>query len=130
MTPEQVEHLKSIQRRVNSRLEEKYVRGQLEHGGNLWERDNLQDLGMEIIDMLTYFHCVEDVVLRANQLVRQMEQIVEDDIKYPHDKLNELNPIYKELRKLFPDYDKRTTCCIGLHAPNCDSTSNKTNPSV
>jgi len=140
MTIEQVEHLKSIQRRLNSRLEEKYVKGQLEHGGNLWERDNLKDLGMEIVDMLTYFHCVEDNILKIKKLTDLMYEGVREVIVAKNTQneprldsaIEILCSSLADITNLLPktDYDKRTTCCVGLHAPDSHASSDKTNSST
>jgi hypothetical protein len=60
LTYHQQEHLYSIIDRFSQRVHKKYVKGQAEHGGNLWEKQNFTSLIEEVIDMVTYLHCVED----------------------------------------------------------------------
>lgn len=57
MTPEQEFHLAKIQDLAINKIEIKYRRGQLEHGGNLWEKGDeflLNAAIEEAIDQVVY----------------------------------------------------------------------------
>jgi hypothetical protein len=55
MTPEREAHLQAIKDRICEKIDKKYRAGQAEHGGNLWEKDLLAELGLEITDLSIYF---------------------------------------------------------------------------
>lgn len=59
MTPDQHAHLDKITEDFTSALRTKYIRGQAEHGGNLWDRGCVNELGDEIVDLVTYYHCIK-----------------------------------------------------------------------
>ena len=71
MTPQQTAHLQRIKDLFCSDLDTKYARGQQEHGGNLWDRPCLTELGFEIVDLVTYFSVVRDnlVAIQANAVL-------------------------------------------------------------
>ena len=57
MTPEQEAHLASVIKTVGGMINQKYRKGQKEHGGNLFDlspRQLLQESIMESIDDITY----------------------------------------------------------------------------
>lgn len=55
MTPDQEEHLEFIQDEFADLVEDKYRKGQKEHGGNLWEKEGLLDMAIdEAIDQVVY----------------------------------------------------------------------------
>ena len=47
-------HLRYVVREAGRRIREKYIRGQKEHGGDLWTRDLLEEAINEGIDLLVY----------------------------------------------------------------------------
>ena len=71
MTPEQHAHLAEIQEDFIKASNAKYRRGQAEHGGNLWERPVVTDLGDEIIDLVIYYHTVRN---RINSIPRLVDE--------------------------------------------------------
>jgi hypothetical protein len=70
MTKLQHSHLEQIREDLSRALTLKYNRGQLEHGGNLWERQGIiSDLGDELIDAFAYYHCIKDRVAKVHSHV-------------------------------------------------------------
>ena len=59
MTQEQEAHLEDIISAVSSRIRHKYIRGQKEHGGNLWDRPALPEFKQEVTDLNTYLLTLE-----------------------------------------------------------------------
>lgn len=59
MNSQQSEHLNNIVNRVIVDIQTKYVKGQNEHGGNLWDRDVIIDAIQESIDQLTYVYTID-----------------------------------------------------------------------
>jgi hypothetical protein len=55
----QESHLQSILDKVRSGIDFKYRKGQQEHGGNLWDRDVIQDAIDESIDQITYAYTID-----------------------------------------------------------------------
>lgn len=87
MTPTQTAHLQQIEMDFVTALHAKYYRGQEEHGGNLWERDVLGELGDELVDAITYYHCVRDNfakiqahVIHARQLLSKGDYVQLEDV--------------------------------------------------
>lgn len=60
MTDDQTHHVRTIQTAIQLRIAAKYHRGQLEHGGNLWERPALPEIIDELTDLVSYVHCMEE----------------------------------------------------------------------
>lgn len=55
MTEKQNAHINNIVHHATARLINKYVKGQAEHGGNLWEKQGILDMAIdEAIDQVTY----------------------------------------------------------------------------
>lgn len=54
LTEEQHAHITGIIERFAYDAYEKYVAGQLEHGGNLWEKDVLKEARQETLDLVVY----------------------------------------------------------------------------
>lgn len=55
MSPEHERHLSRIIFKASELIEAKYRAGQKEHGGNLWEKDNLLDEAInEAVDLVVY----------------------------------------------------------------------------
>lgn len=48
------EHRESIVEEFSAAYREKYNRGQAEHGGNLWRKDNLSFAKEEVLDFASY----------------------------------------------------------------------------
>jgi hypothetical protein len=57
MTPEQ--HADDIVKWFKRNVEEKYFKGQKEHGGRLWRKPVLSMLRDEVVDAATYFEVLE-----------------------------------------------------------------------
>ena len=48
-------HIITLQKEFSRRIKEKYVKGQEEHGGNLWEKEGLLDEAInEVVDLSIY----------------------------------------------------------------------------
>lgn len=63
MTPAQQQSMQHALVSFVEQAEKKYRDGQAEHGGNLWERDNLlKDVNQEIIDQMFYTKAIEQKV--------------------------------------------------------------------
>lgn len=61
MTPKQNAHLKRIQNSFHKEVKRKYEKGQLQHGGNLFEKRDILDMAMEeIIDLYVYLHTLRE----------------------------------------------------------------------
>jgi hypothetical protein len=55
MSPEQKNHLKRLVRETSQRMIGKYVKGQKEHGGDLWKKKGIIDMAIEeAIDQVVY----------------------------------------------------------------------------
>jgi len=55
MTSEQEAHLSRVKARFTADLDAKYRAGQMEHGGNLWEKPGaLEQAYAEVLDLATY----------------------------------------------------------------------------
>jgi hypothetical protein len=73
MTPE--EHIALINEKITSRLKDKYMRGRLEHGGDLWNKGNLLEEALdELIDAFTY---IITEILRKGDSFAVAEQLRE-----------------------------------------------------
>ena len=59
MNETQTEHMFSIITRVVHDIQEKYTKGQHEHGGNLWDRDVSKDIVDESLDLITYAYTAD-----------------------------------------------------------------------
>lgn len=65
--------MEDIKLAVATRIHNKYLRGQAEHGGNLWDRPALPEVVNEITDLSTYVVTLE-YQLRAMRDVVQVAQ--------------------------------------------------------
>ena len=57
------DHRRAILRRFEAQFKDKYERGQIEHGDNLWERPSfavLEDLINEVVDQAAYAYTLFD----------------------------------------------------------------------
>ncbi len=71
MTKQQELHLLSIKRKFDIEVDNKYRKGVKEHGGNLWEMNELDLLDSaieETIDQYTYL-----ITLRGKMLIRMCD---------------------------------------------------------
>jgi hypothetical protein len=61
MTPEHQAHLDRLLSEVHTRLKAKYIKGQNEHGGKLWEKPGLLDEAInEAIDQVVYLMTLKE----------------------------------------------------------------------
>jgi hypothetical protein len=60
MNPQQETHLREIKQVISEQLEFKYRKGQQEHGGNLWERNCVEEAYKEATDLVTYLHTARE----------------------------------------------------------------------
>ena len=67
MTPEQERHLAAVKARIADGIDEKYRKGQAEHGGNLWRKPG-------VFPMLT--DEVRDFVVYADTLEHQLRAVL------------------------------------------------------
>lgn len=71
MTPEQTNHLAKLKFAVSRRLQDKYTKGAVEHGGFLWEmsREELLENAIdEAIDQLTYLLTLKGKLDNENKM--------------------------------------------------------------
>jgi len=59
MSPEHRKHLATIINDLTHDVQEKYIKGQLEHGGALWRRPVWKDAWDEVLDLCTYMHTLK-----------------------------------------------------------------------
>jgi len=51
----QQEHVDGLKKKFSDMMQDKYIAGAKEHGGNLWEKTGLLDSAIEeVIDLATY----------------------------------------------------------------------------
>lgn len=72
MTPQQEQHLQQIQQEFGSALSLKYQAGQKEHGGNLWERNCLEEAMKETVDLIAYIHTALNNQKTATAILSRM----------------------------------------------------------
>ena len=66
MTPDQEEHLAEIKRTFTNLVDQKYRKGQAEHGGNLFDVDTVRLIDMaieEAIDQVVYLITIRNQLL-------------------------------------------------------------------
>ena len=76
MTKEQQAHLNEITSTLTKRVKAKYERGQIEHGGNLWERPVFRDLIDETTDLNTYVGTLERQLREMHEVVWQCQAAI------------------------------------------------------
>jgi hypothetical protein len=88
MKTSQTRHLNRIKREFNDLITEKYIKGQKEHGGNLWEHppewyvDQAID---EVLDLTAYlFTLKENLLTYRKGLVKEILQAGYDPITKTH----------------------------------------------
>ena len=63
MTTEQNEHLARVKTNFTELATDKYIKGQSQHGGNLWEKKNLIDMAIdEAIDQVIYLLTLKEQI--------------------------------------------------------------------
>lgn len=107
MNHEREVHLHTIQEQFCQEVSDKYRKGQNEHGGNLWEKDNLAALGEEAIDFVVYFYTI-----RANiQHIKDVVYLLDRQLAIDKPDMAIVRAYSKRLKKLTfiqPDYDPTT----------------------
>lgn len=75
MLPKHEEHLKHIKSEVVSILDNKYRKGQSEHGGNLWEHQGLLEEAInEAIDQCTYLITLRDKLKQGYTIMQKQNR--------------------------------------------------------
>ena len=73
LTEPQRRHLLSLIERIVPAIIDKYVKGAVEHGGNLWDLDCLKEEFQEHIDGLIYN--MAEQVKREKALIKKVEEL-------------------------------------------------------
>jgi hypothetical protein len=74
MTPEQEAHLRAIQGAFCKGVDDKYRRGQAEHGGDLWTKPGmLGRLTDEVRDFVVYAHTLDQQLREVQRLLEAGE---------------------------------------------------------
>ena len=61
MTKKQTQHLKRIQNSFVKEVGKKYLKGQQEHGGNLFEKPGMLDMAIEeVLDLAVYLYTLRE----------------------------------------------------------------------
>jgi len=74
MTLEQEAHLERIIELFKYRVSAKYLKGQGEHGGNLFEKANLPFLLEEVLDHVVYAFTLEEQINEAILLLQESDE--------------------------------------------------------
>lgn len=74
MDQDHINHLNKIIEEFTVRATDTYIRGQREHGGNLWEKDNLPEAVEESIDMFIYLITELERSHRKDQLIAELKE--------------------------------------------------------
>ena len=93
MTEPQESHLIDIKRKFSLAIEEKYRRGQAQHGGNLWDRDVRMDIIDEAVDLFAYSITNAYKISQAVHILEQMKVGVDETLK------RKLDEVIKTLTK-------------------------------
>ena len=78
MTDAQENHLGSITQGFVDAMSRKYRQGQAEHGGNLWERNCLEDAMPEALDLVAYLHTAIDNQRKAVAELKALKDYMEN----------------------------------------------------
>lgn len=63
MTDAQEAHLQRIKDKFTAAVDEKYRKGQVEHGGNLWNKAGVIDYAIEeALDMVVYLYTLKEQI--------------------------------------------------------------------
>jgi hypothetical protein len=68
MTDQQTQHLEEIKSAFCHAVDAKYKAGQIEHGGNLWEKPVDLEIWAEAIDFVAYCHVMRSQVSKVRVL--------------------------------------------------------------
>jgi len=68
MTPEHEAHLEHLKAEFCKDLDAKYRAGQIEHGGNIWEKPGMLEHAIEeVLDMAVYLYTLRDQIKRREE---------------------------------------------------------------
>lgn len=76
LTSDQAEHLAELNHRFWTANTEKYLKGQREHGGNLWEKDldsMIHAAKEEVVDQWNYLNVIEEKVADMRSYIARLE---------------------------------------------------------
>jgi hypothetical protein len=64
VTPEQEDYLAHLKKEIMSDLDAKFRAGQIEHGGNIWEKPGMLEHAIEeVLDMAVYLYVLRDQLM-------------------------------------------------------------------
>ena len=64
MTPEHEAHLAHLKSEIAKDIDAKYRAGQIEHGGNIWEKPGMLEHAIEeVLDMAVYLYVLRDQLM-------------------------------------------------------------------
>jgi hypothetical protein len=71
MSPEKKAHLKQNVRRMQKLQISKYVKGQVEHGGQMWKKTGMLHAALEeVADLANYLPTIELQIAKALRLIK------------------------------------------------------------
>jgi hypothetical protein len=77
MTPEQTAHRDSIVRQFVAAFSAKYEKGQLEHGGNMFEKPGMLDHAIEeVIDLVAYVYTLKEQLARRHEAAKGLPPVI------------------------------------------------------
>lgn len=103
LTTAQQVHIDTICRTVTHNIQDKYTKGQQEHGGNLWEKECIGELGQEITDLVIYYHQVKERHTATKQLVEFFRTIVDSNKHLSNVKFHiQMQSLVDSFERLYP----------------------------
>jgi acetate kinase len=77
MDQDHINHLNRIIKEITARATDTYIGGQIEHGGNLWTKQNLIDEAIEEnIDSLIYLLTLRDQLKSMEEHINNLETML------------------------------------------------------
>lgn len=73
------DHAAAVTLRVACAINDKYHKGQVEHGGRLWKKPVIQMIGQEITDLNVYHDVLIEQCTRVRQLVNDAFLLMSED---------------------------------------------------
>lgn len=73
---EVLDHVTRVQKQAAKDIREKYLKGQIEHGGCLWEKPVAREIRDEALDLMVYTTTLLDQLKEMRELVDDIEDIV------------------------------------------------------
>lgn len=68
MTKEQEDHLRDIKYNLLTDLDKKYRAGQIQHGGNIWEKQGMIGNAIEeVLDLAVYLYTLRDQIGKVKE---------------------------------------------------------------